>query len=341
MVIRVLIAQDSAETREYLDRLIQNAPGLTVVGVARDGPDAVQLAEGLKPDVILMDAHMPSSNGYAATREIMARTPTRIVMVAAGIDRVEVDYMFAALEAGALTVVEKPQGADDVARERGLIEKIKLLAELPVVGRRVKPRTPRSLEDRAGTRVGAIRLVAIGASTGGPPAVAEVLRQIPKRVPVLVVQHIAAGFVAGFAAWLRTETGFTTKLAERDECVCADTVYVAPDGPHLGVSREQRICLTAEPEREGFRPSISHLFESVARTYGCTSAGVLLSGMGSDGAIGLQALRVAGGVTFAQDEASCAVFGMPREAIRLRAADYVLSPTEIGRALRSLLTIKD
>ena len=163
------------------------------------------------------------------------------------------------------------------------------------------------------------------------------LRQIPKRVAVLVVQHIAAGFTDGLARWLSLETGFPAKLAEHNERIRAGSLYVAPDGLHMGVSKQSRVRLGNEPHDDGFRPSISYLFHSVAEAYGGYAAGVLLSGMGRDGAAGLHALRVAGAATFAQNEASCVVFGMPQEAIRLGAAEYVLSPTEIGRTLRSLL----
>lgn len=165
----------------------------------------------------------------------------------------------------------------------------------------------------------------------------EVLRQLHKRVPVLIVQHIAAGLVTGFAHWLRVETGFPAKLAEPDERVCAGTVYVAPEGVHMGLTKEGRIRLGNGPEQDGFRPSISYLFQSVADACGRSAAGVLLSGMGRDGAAGLRALRAAGAATFAQDEATCVVFGMPQEAIRLAAAEHVLSPTDIGRTLRTLL----
>jgi two-component system chemotaxis response regulator CheB len=182
-----------------------------------------------------------------------------------------------------------------------------------------------------------VRIVAIGASTGGPPAVAAVLRQLPKRVPVLVVQHIAPGFVASFAEWLRVETGFATRIPVDDQPLCPGTAYIAPEGAHMGIAGPGRIVLSKAPQENGFRPSICHLFRTVASVFGSSAAGVLLTGMGCDGAEGLKVMRDAGAVTFAQAEASCAVFGMPCEAIRRGAAQHTLGPAEIGTMVRGLL----
>jgi len=340
-VIRVLLAEDSAVTREYLAYLLDEDPGLEVVGTARDGIEAVEQAQRLKPDVILMDVHMPRMNGYEATRQIMERTPAPIVMVSASVDQGEVAMTFAALEAGALTVLEKPLGpghprqADTV---RKLLETVRLMAEVKVVRRwprRERPLPPRLPPESAGR---SIRLVAIGASTGGPPVVAEILKALPRDLgaPVLLVQHIAPGFTAGLADWLGQVTPLSVKLAEPDELARLGTVYVAGDGTQMGIASHGRILLTHEAGPDGFCPSVSHLFESVADAYGRSAMGVLLTGMGRDGAAGLRRLREAGGLTIAQDEETSVVFGMPNEAIRLGAAEQVLRPEQIAQAIRSL-----
>jgi two-component system chemotaxis response regulator CheB len=184
-----------------------------------------------------------------------------------------------------------------------------------------------------------IRLVAIGASTGGPAVVSEILGRLPRDLgaPVLLVQHIVPGFVSGLAEWLGQATGFAVKVAEPREALRPGTVYVAPSGSQMGVTRDGRISLTQEEVEDGFCPSASCLFESVAESHGPSAIGIVLTGMGRDGAAGLKRLREAGAVTVAQDEESSVVFGMPGEAIRLEAAEHVLAPPGIAELIRALV----
>ncbi len=341
-MIRVLVVEDSAVTREYLVYLLGQDPALQVVGTARDGLDAVEQAERLKPDVIVMDVHMPRMNGYEATRQIMERVPTPIVMVSASSTRYEATAAFEALKAGALTVIEKPGGpdySDHAETARRLLETVKLMAEVKVVRRwprreRSAPPSPLSVKaDRT------IRLIAVGGSTGAPQVIADILSRLPRDLgaPILVVQHIAPGFIGGFAEWLAQETRLAVKLAEPGEATRPGTVYLAPEGSQTGITKDGRIQLTREPTEEGFCPSASYLFQSVAEAYGRLAIGIVLSGMGRDGATGLKRLRDAGGVTIAQDEESCVIFGMPQEAIRQGAVEHVLSPEQIVGAIRSLV----
>jgi len=248
---------------------------------------------------------------------------------------------FEALKAGALMLIHKPAGPDHpeyLETSRRLLEAVKLMAEVKVVRR--WPRRPgRSVEYplvRRGDRQ--VRVIAIGASAGGPPVVADILKSLPGEldVPILVVQHIAAGFVAGLVDWLMHQTRLTVKLAERGERVAPGTVYIAPDKLQMGITAGGTIHLLADPAEDGFCPSVSYLFQSVAESFGPSAVGVLLTGMGRDGADGLLRLREAGAITIAQDEETSAVFGMPAEAIRLAAAQHVLPPKEIAAALRSL-----
>jgi two-component system chemotaxis response regulator CheB len=342
-VIRVLVAEDSAVTREYLVYLLSQDPALEVIGVARDGLEAVQQAERLRPDVIVMDVHMPRMDGYEATRRIMEGVPTPIVIVSASSSRQEVAATLDALKAGALTVLDKPAGPDHPAHEesaRRLVETVKLMAEVKVVRRWPKRDSPERPAPAAASVGRKIQLVAIAASTGGPPVVAEILRRLPGDLaaPVLLVQHIAPGFTEGLVEWLARETPLAVKLAAAGESAASGTVYIAPDGFQMGITTRGQIRLVKEPTGNGFCPSASHLFESVAEAYGPTAIGVLLTGMGRDGADGLLRLRRAGGVTIAQDEQSSAVFGMPAEAIRLGAAASVLAPEDIARAIHSLVS---
>jgi two-component system chemotaxis response regulator CheB len=185
------------------------------------------------------------------------------------------------------------------------------------------------------------RLAAIGASTGGPPVLAEILRGLPRdmKLPLLIVQQIAPGFVRGLSEWLGMGTHLMVKLAEAGEAIRSGTVYLAPDGFQMGITTEGRIRLAKGSTGETFCPSVSYLFQSMAESYGRSAVGILLTGMGRDGADGLKRLRETGGMTIAQDEESSVVFGMPGEAIRLGAAEYILSPEQIARAIRSLTTL--
>ena len=337
-MIRVLVAEDSATTRAYVVHLLEEDPAIRVVGQAADGAEAIELAESLRPDVVLMDVEMPRVDGNEATRRIMERAPTPIVMMSAHSRHVE-ERAFEALGTGALAVVGKPAGLgqpDHASTAAQLRNTVKLMAEVKVV-RHWRRRDSNGPEPTRVDRARTIRVVAIGASAGGPPVVAEILSELPADLPwpVLIVQHISTGFAPGLVDWLARSTPLTVKLAEADEPTRPGTVYVAADGAHLGLA-DGRVRLAADPEVDGFRPSASFLLRSVARAAGPGAVGVLLTGMGRDGAAGLLELRRAGGLTIAQDEESCAVFGMPKEAIRLGAAEHVLPPKKIAEAILSL-----
>lgn len=340
--IRVLVAEDSAVTRDLLVFLIEEDPALQVVGTARDGSEAVELAERLKPDVILMDVHMPRMDGYEATRRIMERSPAPIVMASASLHRGELSITFEALKAGAVTVQAKPVGPGDprhAETSRKLLETLRLMAEVKVVRRWAKPSASSMAPQAPPRSVGTdVRVVAIAASTGGPAVLSAIFQELPASLPapILLVQHIAPGFVAGLADWLDETTSLRVKLAESDEMAEAGCVYVAPEARHLGISRHGRIALSTDGAEQGFCPSASFLFRSVAEAYGRQAMGVILTGMGRDGADGLLRLREAGGTTIAQDEESCVVFGMPGEAIRLQAAALVFSPPQITEAIGSV-----
>ena len=267
-MIRVLIAEDSAVTREYLRWLIDDAEGLEVAGVANDGEQAVELAERLKPDVILMDVHMPQMDGFQATRLIMERHPTPIVMATASSSKAETRGAFEALDAGALILLDKPPapwdpGHDEAAGE--LLRAVKLMAEVKVVRRwaaRPQPHEPPRFP-----RVREPRVIAIGASTGGPQVLSSILAALPGplSVPLLLVQHISDGFIEGFVDWLGTRTPMEVVLAERGDELRPGTVHVAGSERHMGIEGDSRIVLDGGPPVNGFRPSISHLFGSVAR----------------------------------------------------------------------------
>ena len=285
-----------------------------------------------------MDVHMPVLDGYEATRKIMELTPTPIVMATASSSQSETRGGFTALEAGALILLSKPpalweEGHDDAANE--LLRTLKLMSEVKVVRRRATNGVAQHPSERF-TRPREPRVVAIGASTGGPQALTTILDGLPSPlgIPMLLVQHITDGFIDGFVEWLGGRTVMDVVIATHGVQLRPGTLYVAGTGHHMTVTRDGRVSLDTGPPVNGFRPSISRLLDSVADACGRESVGVLLTGMGRDGADGLLRMRTAGALTIAQDEASSVVFGMPGEAVRMKAACEVLPPAAIAEALR-------
>lgn len=343
-MIRVLVVDDSATAREYLAYLIGADPEVQVIGTARDGQEAIGAVRDLHPDVVVMDLMMPVMDGIEATRVIMETNPTPIVIVSAVWLRGEVEMTFRALGAGALAALEKPVGLNHPQHERlarELARTVRLMAGVKVVGRRnglaptVVPSGPGPTAPAQPCRV---RFVAIGASTGGPSAIATVLRGLPAGfpAPVLVVQHIARGFIAGFASWLAESCRLPVAVAEQGQVPQAGHVYVAPDNRQMGVASDGTLALRDDAPEGGLRPSVSYLFRSLIPFARRGLVAVLLTGMGRDGASELKQLRDLGAVTIAQDRESCIVFGMPGEAVALGAATAVLSPSQVASYLAGL-----
>jgi two-component system chemotaxis response regulator CheB len=339
--IRVLVVDDSPLIRSILVDMLESEPGFQVVGQAQDGQEAVLLAARLRPHVITMDIRMPRLNGLEATRQIMASTPTPIVVVASSIYESDLNIAFNAIGMGALTVVEKPRGLDpadyDAVRDQ-LVRTVRLMADVQVVtlwsGKDKAPDFS-GLAMRPATRV---ELIAIAASTGGPGILRQILGALPATfgIPIIVVQHITPGFAQGFARWLDSVTPLTVALAQNGETLAPGRVLIAPEGAHTTLTAGCTIRLDFSEPLKGVRPSATPLFESVARSFGPTAVGVILTGMGDDGVDGLEALRRAGGQVIAQDEASCAVFGMPKVAIERGVVDRILTPDEMAQVLLNI-----
>ena len=313
--IRIVVADDSPTDRALLIALCEQDPEITVVGEAKDGAQAIHLTRRLRPALVLMAVHMPGVDGLEATKAIMRDTPTPIIMVTAGTTSNDVEAGLSAIRFGALTVVPKPTGPGLAGHRQSaerLTSMVKALADVKVIQRRIRtdPSATHRLDPRA-------RILAVAASTGGPAALCGFLQHLPATlpIPVVVVQHLVPGFLSGLVDWLRAEVPFPVKQAARNEVLQPGTVYLAPDGMHLEVTAQLRAVLTDAPPVAGFRPSASVLFDSIARTSGAAGIAVVLTGMGQDGLTGARELHAAGGLVLAQDEQTCAVFGMPRVVI--------------------------
>lgn len=329
--IGVLLVDDSATVRAVLRRLLTAEATIRIVGEAADGLQAVELANRLRPDLVVMDLELPGLDGLAATREIRRQRPVPVVVVTSTARRELVDGAFDAMDDGVVGVFAKPDVPEMWHELSGALRDLARRVVRPV-----RPAAGTTVAPAADVGARRVRVVAIGASTGGPAAVRTVLSGLGGRLDagIAIVQHIAEGFEAGFADWLRHETGLDVQVAADDQELLAGQVRVAPHGAHLVLVAENRLHLDrATPAVRGHRPSADVLFASVAATVGARAAGVLLTGMGSDGAEGLLRMRRQGGLTIAQSEASCTVYGMPRAARERDAAELVLDPAEIGGVL--------
>lgn len=343
-MMRILLVEDSPVQLAFLQFLLERDGSFSVVGTAVDGVEAVEKTAELRPDVVLMDYYMPRMNGLEATRAIMERTPVPIVITSAGLKPQDAALAIAALDCGAMAVVAKPTNPIDPAHEdqaAELLQTLKLMSEVKVVRRWTKAAAPRPASSAAAEPRKAVEVIALGGSTGGPGVIGGILAALPGDLPapIVLVQHMAAGFIEGFALWLATRTPLTVRVAQPGLEARAGTVYVAPEGWHLAISPDRRIRLELGAPEAGFRPSINHLFRSVARSFAASAMGVILTGMGQDGVAGLAELHRVGGITVAQDEASCTVFGMPRAAIRRNCVGHVLPPEGIANLIRSQATV--
>ncbi len=339
-MIRVLVAEDSVVARELLVKILSTDPEIEVIACVSNGRQAVEFSRQQRPDLITMDICMPEMDGFAATRTIMEEAPVPIIMVTSRSDLCELGISFDALEAGALLVLQKPWGVGHPEHEKTageLVRLVKLMSEIKVVRRR-QHKKPEDVGEIPLTNINEIRVVAIGASTGGPPVIQKILAGLPSdlTVPVLVVQHMARGFTEGFVDWLAQTSVLPVSVACDGMVIRSGFVYVAPDGYQMKVDANG--CLQCKDDNSvyGLKPSVSYLFNSLAEFYGKSVLGVLLTGMGKDGAAELALLRKKGALTIAQDSASSVVFGMPGEAVRLNGASYVLPPEKIIALLRQL-----
>ncbi|MBD2097185.1 chemotaxis-specific protein-glutamate methyltransferase CheB [Trichocoleus sp. FACHB-591] len=352
--IRVFLVEDSPVSLVILQRMLSSSTDIQVVGTARNGIEALQLIPQVEPTVICTDFYMPGMDGLEFTKQIMAEYPRPILVISASVQPDNTHNIFQLLEAGAVDVFPKPGAGlatDYELVKQELITKIRVLSgvtvftkqrrfpvtQSPSSGSIPSANYPTSPGSRIGLSTGPKRVLAIGASTGGPQALQAVLRPLPASLPfpVLCVQHISEGFLQGLVNWLKAECRLQVKIAQAGEVPLAGTVYFAPERSHLELDRQGKFLCSVSPLVDGHRPSVTVTFQSVAKFYGKAAIGTLLTGMGRDGAEGMRAIAEAGGLTIAQDEKSSIVFGMPKEAIALGAAQHVLPINDIANFITS------
>jgi two-component system chemotaxis response regulator CheB len=317
-----------------------------VIGEAQNGAEAIERAIALSPDLIIMDVHMPIVDGLDATKEIMREAPAPILMVSGSSSTCDVSLGLSATQAGALMLLEKPRGPLDQGQSEnaeGFLSMARAMAAVKVVRRWSKPGT-RSVPARRERRPDGprpLKLIAIGTSTGGPAALHRILIDLPTgfAVPIVVVQHMARGFIDGLAKWLGANVALKVTTVAHGEPLVGGTVYLAPDDRHLGVTSDGRAVLTATAPINGFRPSADYLFDSCARACGGAVTAVILTGMGQDGVDGLESVKSHGGRVIAQDERSSVVFGMAQQAIQRGVVDEVLPLDAIAKRLVALTEI--
>ncbi len=343
--IKVVVIDAIRPQQEHLANLFSGHAPMQVVATASTTDEAVEVICRWRPNIAVIGHQPPHLDGLEVTQRIMQLCALPIVIVSGNGSPGEVACTFDAVNAGALAVVPRPVKSSTPAElnavAKELFQTVRVMSEVKVVrrwpknhleqGRPPTPETPLSSPDK-------LNMVAIGASTGGPVALATLLAGLPKNfaAPVMIVQHMADGFMRGFVDWLAPSSALPVHIATHGEFMYPGHVYMAPDGVHMQAARGNRVALVPGTPENGVQPSIASLFRSVAQHYGAQAAAVLLTGMGRDGAVELLHLKQKGATTFAQDKESSIVHGMPGEAIKLGAAVHILSPKNIASALAKL-----
>jgi len=345
-MIRVLLVDDSPMVLHILQRLLSRSPEIQVVGTAADGKEALELVPSLNPDVICTDLYMPVMDGLEFTREIMANYPRPILVVSVSVEPGSPN-IFRLLEAGAVDIYSKPRDILNVDMDKlafELASKIRILAGVHVFRRNKNARdapaaklAPKPiLIPRPQTPV---RMVVIGASTGGPQALHAILVHLHATfpVPMVCIQHIGSNFLSEMVTWLAEVSPLPVRKAAHGETPQAGVVYFAPEDVHLELDDGGRFALSLAAPLDGHRPSVTITMRAAARCFGAGAVGVLLTGMGRDGAEGMASIAAAGGITIAQDEASSVIYGMPKVAVELGAVQHILPLEQIAPALEALV----
>jgi two-component system, chemotaxis family, protein-glutamate methylesterase/glutaminase len=341
--IKVLLVEDSLIALELLQRILRDSPEVEIVGTARNGREALELIPTLNPHVICTDLHMAPIDGLELTKEVMAKFPRPILVISNSVQEDDTRNIFGLLQAGAVDIFPKPMSGDYTEYEQvkqRLLAKIQMLSQVTVKARSLS--SIHSLDPSAITQdSNGLKAIAIGASTGGPQAIHKMLTSLPQNfsTPIICAQHIGDGFLAGLINWLKEDAQLNVKIAQIGEIPVPNNVYFAPERAHLEFDAEGKFIYSNFTAATGTCPSIDALFRAVARRYGSGSASILLTGMGNDGIAGTEAVAAAGGLTIAQSEQSCLVFGMAKLAIATGKVNQVLNIEEIAPFLLTKMVV--
>lgn len=347
MPIRVLIVEDSVIFQTVLKNIFQTSPDIEVVGTANNGVEGLALIPQVNPDVICTDFHMPKMDGLEFTKKVMSMYPLPILVISVSVQTEQRHRIFELLEAGAVDIFPKPRPNRNINEEvqlnqLRLINKIKILAGVKVFRKRTLSSTPQSQllakspvnnsQPTISNSLSEIKLVAIGTSTGGPQALQTIFATLPANlpVPIVCVQHISHGFLDGLIQWLSSTCPLSIQIAASGATPQPGTIYFPPENTHLKVNSQGQFICADSPPVGGHRPAVDVTFKSVAQVYGRKAIAILLTGMGKDGAAGIQMIQQAGGLTIAQDEETSVIFGMPQEAISLGGIKHILPLQEIA-----------
>jgi two-component system chemotaxis response regulator CheB len=341
-LIRVLLVDDSPVALEIISQILSSDPHIQIVGKARNGAEALTLITQVYPTIVCTDYFMPIMSGLELTKKIIEQCPMPILVISGKLDFSEKKNVFSLLEAGALDCIKKPESTDpNTLENKQFISKVRILSEIIVLKKRksaTKTPSATTVEIRPRT-TGLItteyKVIAIGASTGGPVAIQTILKKLPKPfpLPILITQHISFGFLQGFADWINETCQFEVAIVEKTVRTRPGVLYLPQENTHLEIVADDEISSSNTPPLKGHRPSIDYMLSSVAKQFGDKSIGIVLTGMGSDGAAGLLEMRQKGALTIAQSESSCVIFGMPAQAIAYGGATKVLDISEIPLAV--------
>jgi two-component system chemotaxis response regulator CheB len=345
--IRVLVVDDSVLMRRILSDLVASEKRMEVVGTAKNGLEAVKKTAELEPDVVLLDIEMPEMDGLTALTHIMEENPTPVVMVSA-LDAKDADVVLQSLDKGAVDFVSKPMGRSitifDEEESKRLLEVVRNAASANISRPKPIKKVPKELETVEKPSFPSPPAIIIGASTGGPRSIKELLSYLPKEIPayILIVQHMPTGFTRSFAERLATITGLPVVEAEDGEPLVIGKVLIAPGDRHMVVEKQgldsYTVRLDKGPKVNRVRPSVDVTMVSIAQVFGPNTIGIILTGMGSDGAEGMSAIKKKGGTTIAEDKSSSVIHGMPRAAVNMGCVDLIAPLQEIPLKIMNLMT---
>ena len=347
--ISVLIVEDTLVAQQLLKGIVLSDDRFELMGMAVNGKEAFEFVNKFHPDVVSMDISMPVMDGVEATRQIMRECPVPVVIVSSYYQSSEIEMAMKVMQAGAVSIIPRPLGPGHPKFSQSsqqYLNTLLLMSEIKVVKRRndtpIQPKTAQIVQPAVYIKPDMeYKVLAIGASAGGPEGLTTILSGLPIDfpLPVFIVQHIDSHFSEGFATWLSGYSKLPVVVPVNGQKMVSGTVYLPPGDHHLMVAKNRTITVTKDLPTKGLRPSVSVLFKSIANVFGANSVAVLLSGMGKDGAAELKQLFDLGAFTIVQDEASSLVFGMPGEAVKLGAACKILAPPDIVSEINRLINL--